>query len=94
MNILQEGSVRKFLRQVQQVTFAGKYVKPGQEILYVTERCVFRLVPEGVMLTEIAPGMDLQRDILDKMDFTPLVSPDLKRMDGRIFLPGRMGCFD
>ena len=62
-----EGTGKKFLKRVQQVSFSGKYAK-GQEVLYVTERCVFRLLDGKMVLTEIAPGADLQRDILDQMD--------------------------
>ena len=59
--------------------------------MYITERAVFELTPEGVMLTEIAPGADLEKDILDKMDFRPVISPDLKLMDERLFRPEAMG---
>ena len=85
LEIVQEGTVKKFLKHVQQITFAGRYVKPGQKILYVTERCVFEL-RDGVMtLTEIAPGVDLEKDILANMDFTPAIAADLKVMDEGLF---------
>jgi propionate CoA-transferase len=85
--ILQEGRTKKFVRQVEQITFSGKYAqKTGQPVMYITERAVFVLTPEGMTLTEIAPGIDLQTQVLDLMDFKPLVAKDLKRMDGRIFL--------
>ena len=83
--IEQEGPVRKFKKKVQQITFAGRYVKPGQEILYVTERCVFRLLDGKMVLTEIAPGVRLKEDILDLMDFEPVVPEELKVMDEGIF---------
>ena len=75
------------------ITFSGENSldKGRQNILYITERAVFRLMPEGVTLMAIAPGVDLQRDILDKMEFTPVISPDLKLMDRRLFLPEVMG---
>lgn len=80
--ILQEGTTRKFVNNVEQVSFSGKAaVEGGQDVLYITERCVFKLTPDGLMLTEIAPGIDLQTDILDKMDFTPIISSQLKEMD-------------
>lgn len=79
-----EGTGKKFLKRVQQVSFSGKYAK-GQEVLYVTERCVFRLLDGKMVLTEIAPGADLQRDILDQMDFIPAVSDKLRLMDARLF---------
>ena len=63
---------------------------PGQEVMFITERAVFRLTADGVMLTEIAPGVDLQTHILDKMEFTPLISPELKEMDPRLFRTEKM----
>ena len=58
---------------------------------YVTERAVFKLTREGIVLTEIAPGVDLQKDILDQMGFRPILAEDLKRMDSRIFREEKMG---
>ena len=83
--IEQEGTVKKFLKQVQQITFAGRRVKPGQRVLYVTERCVLELIDGKMTLIEIAPGMELDRDILAHMDFAPTISPDLKTMDPGLF---------
>lgn len=92
LKILQEGGTRKFIDQVEHRTFSGVYAaRQGRRVLYITERCVFRLVPGGVELVEIAPGVDLERDILAHMDFMPQISPDLKRMDARIFDPAPMG---
>ena len=85
LSILQEGTIRKFVRDVEQITFAGQYVKPGQEIWYITERCVFRLMDGAVTLVELAPGLELERDILAHMDFTPAISPQLKQMPSEIF---------
>lgn len=90
--IHQDGKRKKFRKKVESITFSGKYaVESGQEVLYITERAVFRLMPEGLMLVEIAPGVDLERDILAQMEFTPLISPELKEMDARIFRPEKMG---
>lgn len=83
--IKKEGTIRKFLNKVEQITFSGKYAKPGQTILYVTERAVFRLIDGKITLVEIAPGIDLQNDILDRMDFKPEIAEDLKLMDPGIF---------
>ncbi|GBC61969.1 acyl CoA:acetate/3-ketoacid CoA transferase [Desulfonema ishimotonii] len=95
LKILQEGKVRKFLDRVEHVTFSGDYaVRKGQPVLYITERCVFRLTPAGMELIEIAPGADLQRDILDQMDFEPVISGTPRLMDARIFNPGAMGLKD
>ena len=92
LHIDSEGKVKKLVKDVQQITFSGNYAnRTGQHILYVTERAVFRLTEEGMVLIEIAPGVDLQKDVLDQMEFTPVISPDLKEMDSRIFSEGKMG---
>ena len=71
---------------MDQITFSGKYArKVKQPVLYVTERAVFELTEEGVMLTEIAPGMDLEKDILSQMEVKPLIAPELKIMDKELF---------
>lgn len=83
--ILEEGKAKKFVKEVEQITFAGAYARPEQTILYVTERCVFQLIQGRMTLIEIAPGIDLERDILSNMDFTPEISPQLKTMNPAIF---------
>jgi len=86
LQITAEGTSRKFVREVEHRTFSGEVARgKGQRVLYVTERCVFRLVPAGLELIEIAPGVDLQRDVLDQMGFSPAISPVLKLMDARLF---------
>jgi len=81
-----EGETKKFIARVEQITFNGQQAAlRAQNVLYVTERCVFRLTKEGPELIEIAPGIDLDKDILAKMDFVPKISPFLKKMDVRIF---------
>ncbi|MDE2584011.1 MAG: acyl CoA:acetate/3-ketoacid CoA transferase [Betaproteobacteria bacterium] len=93
VRIVREGRSRKFLDAVEHRTFSGaEAAKRGQPVLYVTERCVFRLTPgRELELIEIAPGIDLERDILAHMEFRPAISPDLKTMDARIFAAGTMG---
>ena len=92
LKIVREGKAKKFVAQVEHRTFSGAYAsKRGQSVLYVTERCVFRLMPDGMELIEIAPGIDLERDILAQMEFRPQISPQLKLMDARIFSEGSMG---
>ncbi len=95
LEILRDGEHPKFMERVEQVTFSGAYARDlGQEVLYITERAVFRLLPEGLEVTEIAPGVDLERDVLGRMAFRPLVSSDLKPMPPEVFLPGPMGVAD
>lgn len=90
--ILQDGKTVKFKNSVEQVSFSGEYaLGASQEVLYITERAVFRLTKEGVTLVEVAPGVELQKDILDHMDFEPAIAKDLKMMDDRIFRPEPMG---
>ncbi|HSI56111.1 MAG TPA: acyl CoA:acetate/3-ketoacid CoA transferase [Ideonella sp.] len=90
LHIASEGTLKKFVREVEHRTFSGAVARRrGQRVLYVTERCVFRLVDhagEGAMeLIEIAPGIDLERDILSRMEFRPAISPQLRTMDARLF---------
>lgn len=93
--ITQEGAKKKFVQQVEHITFSGKYaVEVGQPVLYITERAVFQLRPDGVTLIEIAPGIDLQTQVLDQMEFRPKIAPDLKLMDSRIFREEKMGLAD
>ncbi|WP_240986115.1 acyl CoA:acetate/3-ketoacid CoA transferase [Acididesulfobacillus acetoxydans] len=92
LRVLKEGKITKLVQDVEQVTFSGNYArKRGQKVLFVTERAVFELRAEGLVLVEVAPGLDLQRDILSQMGFKPIVATDLKVMDERIFKPELMG---
>jgi len=85
LRIIKEGGMKKFISEVEQVTFSGKTARMNNlDVLFVTERCVFTLVEEGIELTEIAPGVDLEKDILAYMDFKPIVK-NPKLMDERIF---------
>jgi propionate CoA-transferase len=88
LTILKEGTTQKFRKQVAQVSFSGKFAtQTGQQVVYVTERAVFKLENGKVVLTEIAPGIDLQRDVLAQMEFTPEIAANVKIMDGAIFRP-------
>ena len=88
LSILQEGKNQKFIDQVEQVSFSGAYAaKTGQTVVYVTERAVFTLADGQVTLIEIAPGIDLDKDVLALMDFKPQISPHLKQMPAGIFQP-------
>jgi propionate CoA-transferase len=92
LDIRKDGDGIKFVKDVQQITFSGEYaVKSGQQVMYITERAVFELTPEGLVLTEIAPGVDLRKHVLDKMEFKPIVSTNLKKMDCRLFQEEKMG---
>ena len=92
LNIVQEGRVKKFVNELPEVTFSGKIaLERGLDVRYITERAVFTLKVDGLHLIEIAPGVSLQEDILDKMDFTPIISPNLKLMDERLFIDASMG---
>ena len=92
IHISNPGKIKKFVEQVQQVSVSGKYaIENHKEVVYVTERAVFKLVPEGLLLIEIAPGADLQKDILEMMEFKPLISESLKIMDESIFKDGLTG---
>src|SRR5690606_10931525 len=85
VTIEREGKLKKLVDAVEHVTFSGpRAIEQGQDITYVTERCVMKLTPEGVMLTEVAPGIDLQSAILDQSEFPLIVSDDLKTMDAAL----------
>jgi acyl CoA:acetate/3-ketoacid CoA transferase len=89
--IAEDGPIVKFVEKVYKIVFSGRYaVEEEKEVLYVTERAVFRLTPSGVELVETAPGVDLERDVLGKMEFRPAVRR-VEEMDRRIFCEGKMG---
>lgn len=90
--IEKEGKLKKLVNEVEHVTFSGKRaVEQGQDITYVTERCVMKLTPNGIVLTEIAPGVNLQEHILDQSEFPLIVSEDLKTMDANLFAEANIG---
>ncbi len=93
--VLEEATARKFVEAVEHVTFSGAVATArGQRVLYVTERCVFVLRPDGLELVEVAPGIDIERDVLALMDFKPIIPRDPILMDARIFRDGTMDLRD
>src|SRR5262245_23415763 len=93
LRLINDGNVKKFVREVEHRTFSGSYAaKRGQPVLYVTERCVFALTQDGLELTEVAPGIDIERDIFARMDFRPIVRRDPGIRDRRIVSPAPVGC--
>jgi propionate CoA-transferase len=92
LQIVQDGEIQKVVEKVLRVVFSGhQAIKYGHEILYITERAVFRLAKEGVVLEEVAPGVDIEKDIISKMSFGPNQSSSIKQMDERLFYDGKMG---
>ncbi|MFN8670466.1 MAG: acyl CoA:acetate/3-ketoacid CoA transferase [Candidatus Sericytochromatia bacterium] len=87
LNILSDGSAKKFVEKVSHITFSGKFaMERKQKVYYITERAVFRLIPEGLELIEIADGIDIEKDLLAQMDFRPIISKNLKTMEKSIFI--------
>ena len=85
LRIIQEGAIRKFVREVEQCCFnAGQARSRGRHVLYITERAVFESGPEGLVLKEIAPGIEIERDILPHMEFRPVID-EPKLMPGHVF---------
>lgn len=92
LHIINEGSVNKFRESVEHITFSAKTaIKDNLPVLYITERAVFKLTKDGIVLCEIAPGIDLEKDVLAHMPIKPIISPDFKQMDERIFRDEVMG---
>lgn len=92
LEIVQEGDSKKFIQNVEQITFSADYARQtGQQVYYITERAVFTLGEKSIKLIEIAPGVDLEKDILALMDFKPEIAEDLKTMDPKLFTDAKMG---
>ncbi len=90
LKIVKEGRARKFVNNVEQITFSGPYAsRKSQPVIYVTERCVFQLTPGGLELIEVAPGIDIEKHILPHMDFKPIINKPMP-MDRRIFVDDPM----
>jgi propionate CoA-transferase len=90
-HIEREGKHKKFVKSLQQICYSARIARErGQTALFVTERAVLRIAAGGLELTEVAPGVDLERDIFARMDFRPAVATNLRQMDPRLFQPGLM----
>jgi len=92
VRVVHEGSLPKFVPAVREITFSARLARErGQEVRYITERAVFALDGEGLVLLEVAPGIDVERDVLARMGFRPRVADDLRTMDPRLYATGPMG---
>ncbi len=92
VRIVQEGSLCKFVPQVREISFSARLARErGQQVRYITDRAVFALANEGLVLTEVAPGIDVECDVLGRMGFRPKVADDLRRTDLRVYADGPMG---
>jgi propionate CoA-transferase len=88
MSVTREGKARKYVKQVEQITFSGLYAtKTKQPVLYITERAVFELQDGHLTLIEVAPGINIENDILAHMDFVPKMAAKIKSMPAEIFRP-------
>ncbi|HEV2138087.1 MAG TPA: hypothetical protein VGR53_04545 [Nitrososphaerales archaeon] len=91
IRIRRDGEIKKFVRKVYRNFFSGtQALRFGKEVTYFTERAAFKLSRQGMVLTEVAPRVDLDRDVLAKMEFKPMLEKELRMMDRSIFLPGPM----
>jgi propionate CoA-transferase len=92
VRVVEEGSLPKFVPQVRQISFNGHLARErGQQVRYVTDRAVFALEDDGLVLIEVAPGIDVERDVLGRMGFRARVADDLRETDRRVYATGPMG---
>jgi propionate CoA-transferase len=92
VRVVTEGSLSKFVPRVREISFSGRLARErGQQVRYITDRAVFALADDGLVLTEVAPGIDVERDVLDRMGFRPRVADDLRTTDPRVYATGPMG---
>ena len=92
LRITAEGKVRKLVREMDHVTFSGaRGIAQDQDVTYVTERCVMKLTRDGIVVTEIAPGVDLEQNVLAQSEFPLQVAPKLRTMDAALFRPEPLG---
>ena len=92
VKVEQEGSLPKFVPSVREISFNGHLARErGQQVRYITDRAVFELADDGLVLTELAPGIDLERDVLAQMGFRPRIADDCRTTDERVYAAGAMG---
>jgi acyl CoA:acetate/3-ketoacid CoA transferase len=92
VRVATEGSLPKFVPEVREISFNGTLARErGQQVRYITDRAVFELADEGLVLIEVAPGIDLERDVLGQMGFQPRVADDCRTTDQRVYADGPMG---
>lgn len=92
VRIVHEGELGKFVPRVREISFSAALARErGQQVRYITERAVFALEDDGLVLIEVAPGIDVERDVLARMGFRPRVAEDLRPMDARLYATGPMG---
>jgi propionate CoA-transferase len=92
LRIVEEGSLSKFVPQVREISFNGRLARErGQQVRYITDRAVFELADDGLVLIEVAPGVDVERDVLGQMGFRPRVADDCRTTDARVYAEGPMG---
>jgi propionate CoA-transferase len=92
VRIVQDGSMQKFVPRVKEISFNGTLARErGQQVRYITERAVFALEEDGITLIEVAPGIDVERDVLGRMGFRPRVAEQVREMDRRLYATGPMG---
>src|SRR5690606_26307704 len=92
VRIIHEGELGKFVPHVREISFSAALARErGQQVRYITERAVFALEDDGLVLIEVAPGIDVERDVLARMGFRPRVAEDLRPMDARLYATGPMG---
>ena len=95
LRIQQDGSIVKFVESVFKIVFSGgQAIKYGKETVYITERAIFRLTNRGLVLEEVAPGIDIEGDITSKMGFQPIIGSVVREMDTKLFQEGQVGMRD
>jgi acyl CoA:acetate/3-ketoacid CoA transferase len=95
VRVVAEGRLQKFVPEVRQISFNGQLARErGQQVRYITDRAVFALEQDGLVLVEVANGIDIERDVLAQMGFRPRVADTVTEMDRRLYAQGPMGLAD